>query len=209
MPVDSPHPWAVIVLAQTNNARMSFAQSLGGKALVVIVAMSALTILAAMFTLYQALAPLKRIEAAIRERDLNDLAPVADRAGRDACAGLAINAFMSGWRYTAPPCAASSAMPRTSCARLSPPGGADGTAGHESSEEKRQRHLALLRERTRHLGALVNQLINHAMVQHRNDSRLQERIDLADLVRSQMTEVLSNRARTPHDLALDVPPCPV
>ncbi len=78
----------------------------------------------------------------------------------------------------------------------------------EPNEEKRQRHLALLRERTGNLGALVNQLINHAMVQHRNDSSLQARIDLGELVRSQMTEVLSNRSRTPQELSLDVPPLP-
>lgn len=210
MPVDSAHPWAVIVLAQTNNARMSFAHSLGSKALVVIVVMSVLTLVAAMFTLYQALAPLKRIEAAIRERDLNDLSPLALTVPAETHALVsAINAFMQRL-----------AVHRATMRRVI------GDAAHqlrtpvtalvaqmellasESNEEKRQRHLSLLRERTRSLGALVNQLINHAMVQHRNDSRLQEPIDLAALVRSQMTEVLSNRARTPHDLALDVPPLP-
>ena len=210
MPVDSAHPWAVIVLAQTNNARMSFAQSLGGKALVVIVAMSALTILAAMFTLYQALAPLKRIEAAIRERDLNDLSPLSLTVPAETHALVsAINAFMerlvvhrATMRRVIGDAAHQLRTPVTALVAQME------LLATEPSEEKRQRHLALLRERTRHLGALVNQLINHAMVQHRNDSRLQERIDLADLVRSQMTEVLSNRARTPHDLALDVPPLP-
>lgn len=210
MPVEGPHPWAVIVLAQTNNARMSFAQSLGSRALVVIVAMSVLTLVAAMFTLYQALAPLKRIEAAIRERDLNDLSPLVLTVPAETHALVsAINAFMQRL-----------AVHRSTMRRVI------GDAAHqlrtpvtalvaqmellatEDNEEKRQRHLTLLRERTRNLGALVNQLINHAMVQHRNDSSLQARIDLGELVRSQMTEVLSNRSRTPHDLSLDVPPLP-
>ncbi|EIJ47750.1 transmembrane sensor histidine kinase transcription regulator protein [Herbaspirillum sp. GW103] len=210
MPVDSPHPWAVIVLAQTNNARMSFAQSLGGKALVVIVVMSALTILAAMFTLYQALAPLKRIEAAIRERDLNDLSPLSLTVPAETHALVsAINAFMerlvvhrATMRRVIGDAAHQLRTPVTALVAQME------LLATESSEDKRQRHLAQLRERTRNLGALVNQLINHAMVQHRNDNRLQERIALAELVRSQMTEVLSNRSRTPPDLALDVPPLP-
>lgn len=210
MPVDGPHPWAVIVLAQTTNARMSFAQSLGSKALVVIVAMSVLTILAAMFTLYQALAPLKRIEAAIRERDLNDLSPLSLTVPAETHALVsAINAFMerlvvhrATMRRVIGDAAHQLRTPVTALVAQME------LLATETSEDKRQRHLALLRERTRHLGALVNQLINHAMVQHRNDSRLQQRIELGELARSQMTEVLSNRARTPHDLALDVPPLP-
>lgn len=210
MPVDGPHPWAVIVLAQTNNARTSFAQSLGSKALVLIVAMSVLTLVAAMFTLYQALAPLKRIEAAIRERDLNDLSPLALTVPAETHALVsAINAFMQRL-----------AVHRATMRRVI------GDAAHQlrtpvtalvsqmemletqTDEDKRRRHLDQLRERTRSLGALVNQLINHAMVQHRSDSSLQAPIDLGQLVREQMTEVLSNRERTPHDLALDMPETP-
>jgi len=210
MPVDSAHPWAVIVLAQTNNARTSFAQSLGSKALVLIVAMSVLTLVAAMFTLYQALAPLKRIEAAIRERDLNDLSPLALTVPAETHALVsAINAFMQRL-----------AVHRATMRRVI------GDAAHQlrtpvtalvsqmemletqTDEDKRRRHLDQLRERTRSLGALVNQLINHAMVQHRSDSSLQAPIDLGQLVREQMTEVLSNRERTPHDLALDMPETP-
>ncbi|WP_050467561.1 sensor histidine kinase [Herbaspirillum chlorophenolicum] len=209
MPVDGPHPWAVIVLVQTNNARMSFAHSLGSKALLVIIAMSVLTLVAAMFTLYQALAPLKRIEAAIRERDLNDLSPLNLTVPAETHALVsAINAFMQRL-----------AIHRATMRRVI------GDAAHQlrtpvtalvsqmelletqTSEEKRQRHLDQLRERTRSLGALVNQLINHAMVQHRSDISLQQRIDLGELVRSQMTDVLSNRERTP-DLALDMPEAP-
>ncbi|WP_446719266.1 sensor histidine kinase [Herbaspirillum sp. WKF16] len=210
MPVAGPHPWAVIVLAQTNNARTSFAQSLGTKALLLIVAMSALTLVAAMFTLYQALAPLKRIEAAIRERDLNDLSPLTLTVPAETHALVsAINAFMQRL-----------AVHRATMRRVI------GDAAHQlrtpvtallsqmellesqTDDDRRRRHLDQLRERTRSLGALVNQLINHAMVQHRNDISLRGRIDLGELVRRQMTEVLSNRARTPDDLALDTPQAP-
>lgn len=194
MPVAGPHPWAVIVLAQTNNGRMSFAKSLGTKALAVILVMSVLTIIAAMFTLYQALAPLKRIEAAIRERDLNDLSPLSVTVPAETHALVsAINAFMqrlavhralmrrvigdAAHQLRTPVTALVSQMELLS-------------AQHD--EDGRQRHLERLRERTRNLGALVNQLINHAMVQHRSDSVMLEKIDLAQLLRSEMLDVLSH-----------------
>ncbi|WP_343585354.1 sensor histidine kinase [Herbaspirillum sp.] len=209
MPVAGPHPWAVIVLAQTTNARMSFAQSLGSKALLVIIAMSVLTLVAAMFTLYQALAPLKRIEAAIRERDLNDLSPLNLTVPAETHALVsAINAFMQRL-----------AVHRATMRRVI------GDAAHQlrtpvtalvaqmellsaqSDEAGRQRHLQRLSERTRHLGALVNQLINHAMVQHRSDSVAPERIDLALLVRQEMADMLSHQERD-LDVALDAPDAP-
>jgi two-component system sensor histidine kinase TctE len=210
MPVAGAHPWAVIVLAQTNNARMSFAQSLGTKALLLIVVMSALTLVAAMFTLYQALAPLKHIEAAIRERDLNDLSPLTLTVPAETHALVsAINAFMqrlsihrATMRRVIGDAAHQLRTPVTALVAQME------LLENQTTEDKRRNHLDQLRERTRSLGALINQLINHAMVQHRSDSSLHERIDLAELVRAQMTDVLSNRERTPDDLALDTPNTP-
>lgn len=209
MPVAGPHPWAVIVLAQTNNARMSFAQSLGSKALLVIVVMSALTLVAAMFTLYQALSPLKHIEAAIRERDLNDLSPLELTVPAETHALVsAINAFMlrlevhrATMRRVIGDAAHQLRTPVTALLSQME------LLERESDPEKRQRYLGQLGTRTRNLGALVNQLINHAMVQHRADSQQLAPLALDALVRAQMTEVLSNTERTP-DLALDVPPQP-
>lgn len=210
MPIAGEHPWAVIVLAQTNNARHSFAKSVGTRALLVILVMGVLTVIAAMFTLYQALSPLKKIEAAIRERDLNDLSPLSITVPVETHALVSsINAFMQRL-----------AVHRATMRRVI------GDAAHQlrtpvtalisqmellsaqSDEEGRRRHLDRLRERTRHLGALVNQLINHAMVQHRSDTAPFEQIDLGHLVRQEMADMLSHQERQ-LDLAMEAPehPC--
>ncbi|WP_232511955.1 sensor histidine kinase [Herbaspirillum sp. meg3] len=206
MPVANEHPWAVIVLAQTNNARLSFAKSVGTRALLVILAMGVLTLIAAMFTLYQALSPLKKIEAAIRERDLNDLSPLSITVPVETHALVSsINAFMQRL-----------AVHRTTMRRVI------GDAAHQlrtpvtalisqmellsaqHDDAGRRHHLDRLRDRTRHLGALVNQLINHAMVQHRSDTAAFEKIDLGELVRHEMADMLSHQERQ-LDLAMEAP----
>lgn len=197
MPVASPHPWAVIVLAQTGNGRLSFAKSLGTKALLVILVMGILTVIAAMFTLYQALSPLKRIEDAIRQRDLNDLSPLALTVPSEIHALVsAINAFMQrlathrslmrrvigdAAHQLRTPVAALMAQMEL----LSAPG----------DDHAKARHLERLQERTRQLGALVNQLINHAMVQHRAETVTLEPVDLTALVRQEMMAMLSHQER--------------
>jgi two-component system sensor histidine kinase TctE len=78
----------------------------------------------------------------------------------------------------------------------------------QHDEEGRRHHLDRLRTRTRQLGALVNQLINHAMVQHRSDTAALESVDLAQLVRQEMADMLSHQERL-LDLAMEAPeqPC--
>ena len=212
MPVAGTHPWAVIVLAQTNNARLSFAKSVSARALLVILAMGILTVIAAMFTLYQALSPLKSIETAIRQRSLDDLSPLSITVPVETHALVsAINAFMQRLK-----------VHRALMRRVI------GDAAHQlrtpvtaltaqmellatqEDEEARRHHLNRLQERTRNLGALVNQLINHAMVQHRSDSVPQEKIDLTALVREQMAEHLSHQGYQERhlDLGMEAPPSP-
>lgn len=212
MPVAGSHPWAVIVLAQTNNARHSFAKSVGTRALLVILVMGVLTVVAAMFTLYQALSPLKRIEAALRRRGQDDLSPLSITVPVETHALVSsINAFMQRL-----------AVHRALMRRVI------GDAAHQlrtpvtalvsqmellsmqDDEHGRRHHLERLRERTRHLGALVNQLINHAMVQHRSDSAAFDTIDLAQLVRQETADMLSHRDHQQRqlDLAMDAPDTP-
>lgn len=213
MPVSGVHPWAVIVLAQTNNNRLSFAKNLATDAMILILVMGILTMIAAMFTLYQALSPLKKIEVAIRQRDLNDLNDLSTLSmsvpAETHALVSAINAFMQ--RLT---------VHRSLMRRVI------GDAAHqlrtpvmalisqmellsaETDETKRQHILARLNERTHHLGALVNQLINHAMVLHRRESVRRVAIDLRELVRLEMTEILSHQ-QSELDLEMQAPehPC--
>ena len=211
MPIAGPSPWAVVMLAQTNNARASFASSLTTNASAVIVVMGLLTVIAALFTLHQALSPLKQISVAIERRDLHDLSPLTQEVPAEIHALVdSINEFMSrlslrralmrrvigdaAHQLRTPVAALLSQMELLSMQ-------ADGA--------RREQHLARLRELTHHLGELVNQLINHAMVQHRAESIPLDSIDLASLARSEMSEMLSHHAQRKLDLALHAPehPC--
>ncbi|MFC5522769.1 sensor histidine kinase [Polaromonas jejuensis] len=210
MPV-AGNPWAVVMLAQTNNARESFAKSLGSNASLVILVMGLLTVIAALFTLHQALAPLKQISAAIQHRDLNDLSPLTQEVPAEIHTLVAsINEFMrrlgvhralmrrvigdAAHQLRTPVAALLSQMELLSM---------------QHDDAGRALHQARLRELTHHLGELVNQLINHAMVQHRADSAPLETMDLAGLAREEMADMLSQHAQRKLDLALQAPaqPC--
>ncbi|MEO7952509.1 MAG: sensor histidine kinase [Polaromonas sp.] len=211
MPVAGPKPWAVVMLAQTNHARASFAGSLTTNASVVIIVMGLLTVIAALFTLHQALAPLQQIGTAIQRRDLNDLTPLTQEVPAEIHALVdSINEFMrrlsvhralmrrvigdAAHQLRTPVAALLSQMELFSMQR---------------DEDKREQHLARLRELTHHLGELVNQLVNHAMVQHRAGSVPLETIDLTSMARAEMSEMLSQHAQRKLDLALNTPeqPC--
>ncbi|MEO6972009.1 MAG: sensor histidine kinase [Rhodoferax sp.] len=211
MPVAGLNPWAVVMLAQTNNARASFAKNLSTNSSVLILVMGLLTVIAALFTLHQALAPLKQIGADIQRRDLNDLSPLTQEVPTEIHALVAsINEFMrrlgvhralmrrvigdAAHQLRTPVAALLSQME---------------LLGMQHDDEERAAHEARLRELTHHLGELVNQLINHAMVQHRADSAALETIDLAALARQQMTDTLSHHPQHHLDIALHAPeqPC--
>ena len=213
MPVAGANPWAVIMLAHTNNARNSFADKLGTDATVLVAAAALLTLFAALFTLHQALAPLKQIVGAIGRRDLNDLAPFTERVPAEIYPLVkSLNEFVerlsrhravmrrvigdAAHQLRTPVAALLSQMEMLSSAR------SDGDA---------DKHLSRLGELTRQLGALVNQLINHAMVQHRAGSVPLQRIDLARLARDEMSEMLAAHANRMLDLAFSAPdqPCAV
>lgn len=213
MPVAGAHPWAVITLAQTKTARLSFAKSLAHKALIVILIMGVLTVCAALFTLYQALSPLTKIEAAIQARDPNDLSPLAVEAPSEIHALLsAINEFMRRL-----------AAHRDLMRRVI------GDAAHQlrtpvtalisqvellatqTDALRRQAHLARVEELSHNLGVLVNQLISHAMVQHRASNIVPTKLDLTALVRDELAKILSDHAQRDLDIEMRAPeqPCHV
>lgn len=211
LPLDHVHPWAVVVVAQTKAARLSFAKNVGGRAAVVIAVMGVLTLLAAMFTMYQALSPLLTIERALGVRDPHDLAPLTLEvpAEIETLVG-SINGFMqrldlhqglmrrvigdAAHQLRTPVTALISQMELLSL---------------QTEEARKQAHLARLRELTVNLGQLIGQLINHAMVQHRAGNAPLEELDLAELVRHEMADFLSHHAGRDLDFGLQAPdgPC--
>jgi two-component system sensor histidine kinase TctE len=213
MPVSAPHPWAVVALAHTQNARVRFTRGLADNTLLITIATGVLTLLAALWTLRQALAPLKQIEAAIRARDSNDLVPLAVTAPAETLALVgAINDFM---RRLATSRALMRRVIGDAAHQLRTPVTAL-TAQAEmltqtQDEAQRQLHIARIQAQARGLGGLIHQLINHAMVQHRTDSAARVPVDLNELLSTAMRETLSYATRD-IDVALHMPddePCRV
>lgn len=207
MPVESANPWAVIMLAQTNHARHSIAKNLGINTSILIVGMGIITVLAALFTLRQALDPLKSIGTTIQNRETNDLSPLTQVVPAEIHTLVAsINEFM-----------------RRLEVHRSMMRGVIGDAAHQlrtpvaalvsqmellslsANEESRGYHLARLQDLTRSLGEVVNQLINHAMVQFRAESIALESIDLAELAREVMADKLSGPLHHGLDLSFLTP----
>jgi two-component system sensor histidine kinase TctE len=75
----------------------------------------------------------------------------------------------------------------------------------QSDETLRAAHVVRLRELSLNLAQLVNQLINHAMVQHRAMNPEFSDIDLAELVRREVATILSDSATRDLDIELRVP----
>ncbi len=209
MPVSAPHPWAVVALAHTQNARVRFTRGLADNTLLITIATGVLTMLAALWTLRQALAPLKQIEAAIRARDSNDLVPLAVTAPAETLALVgAINDFMQRL-------ATSRALMRRVLGDAAPQLRTPVTAltaqaemlTQTQDEAARQAHIARIQKQARGLGGLIHQLINHAMVQHRADSVAPTPVDLKALLPVAMRETLSYATRD-IDVAFHAPPTP-
>lgn len=210
MPVAGPHPWAVTMLAQTTNARLSFARDLTADTFIVILVMGILTIIAAMFTLFQALSPLKRIEESLRKRDPLTLSPLSLEVPAEIRTLVdTLNGFM---RRLAAHQATSRRVIADAAHQLRTPVTAllsqMELLSTQADENRKQAHLVRLQALTRELGSLVNQLIHHAMVQQRAQTTPHVPTDLAELVRAQMTEALSDGPTRDLDVSIEVPDTP-
>lgn len=194
MALDHARPWAIVAVAQTNEARSSFAKDASSKAFIVIIVMGILTFVAAIFTMYQTLSPLARIERALALRHPNDLVPLAVEVPAEIHALVSsINGFMH--RLALHQALLQRVIGDTAHHLRTP---VAGLMSHiemlsmQTDEKRKQVHLGRLRELTQNLGYLIGQLINHAMVQHRGNSVVLEELDLAELVRHEMAEICSN-----------------
>jgi two-component system sensor histidine kinase TctE len=210
MPVADPQPWAVVMLAQTTNARLSFAKKLTADTFVVILVVGILTIIAAMFTLFQALSPLKRMEESLRKRDPLELSPLSlDVPTEIRTLVDTLNGFM---RRLAAHQATSRRVIADAAHQLRTPVTAllsqMELLSTQADENKKRAHLARLQALTRDLGSLVNQLIHHAMVQQRAQTTPRLPIDLAELIRTQMAEALSGGRTREVDVSIGVPDTP-
>lgn len=208
MPVDAPHPWAVAVLAQTTRARQAFSKEITAVALLVILLVGFLTLVAALLTLRQALTPLDRIEESLRGRDPLELSPLSLEVPAEIGTLVdTLNGFMrrlstyqSATRRLIGDAAHQLRTPLTALLAQIELLSAETDAG------EKERRIERLKVLTRELGALVNQLVNHAMVQQRARTAPMTRVDLAELVRAEMARALSGPVARTLDVSVMMPP---
>jgi two-component system, OmpR family, sensor histidine kinase TctE len=200
--------YARVILGQTREARFELARDLTTKALLLLAAMMALGFIGVLFAMRYALAPLARIEGALRSRDPKDFNPRQVETPQEIEALVAaINHFMSRLagrialmqRFIAD-ATHQIRTPLTALASQVDMLAADGP---------HNQRLERVRERTSELGRLTNQLLNHAMVIHRADVVRLEPLELNALGRQVLMSAVPLSLRRDVAVAFHESPAPV
>jgi two-component system sensor histidine kinase TctE len=205
--------FAEVALAQTTEARGRLARDLIGRALALLGAMMLLGFLAALLAVRLALAPLARLERAMRARDPKDLTPIAVEAPREVAALVAaIDGFTERLaRHLAVLqrfIAEASHQIRTPLAALNAQVEMLVWSADDPDAEARRDRLLRVQARAQELARLTNQLLDHAMVSHRVETLRFTPVDLAALARAILLDRAGTLAREV-DLGFDGPDRPV
>lgn len=210
MPQD-PQGWAAIVLAETQIARGTLAQSLATKALWIIGLMGVITIGAAMVAAQRALKPLHDVARAIGARDATSRDPLVVEAPPEAEVLVqTINDFIA--RLNARIALMRRVMGdvahqiRTPLAAI-----ASQVELWEYAPDEATRRVQAQRIKTRleDVGELSSQMLSHALVLHRSQGVSMDRVDLVDLVRQQLMQQLEDRPARQVDVEFTAPDQPV
>ncbi|WP_253706042.1 sensor histidine kinase [Bradyrhizobium sp. WD16] len=182
--------WATVTLAQTVSARDAFARELAIKAVMIVLAISALALLAGALAIRLALAPLARVERAIAARDPNNLDALDLESPVEIHALVnAVNQLMARLRQRM------SMMQRfiADCAHQirTPLAALDAQVELLTGEAARDgERITRIRQRSGELARLTNQLLGHAMVTHRANAGLPGTVDLVALARSALADTV-------------------
>jgi two-component system, OmpR family, sensor histidine kinase TctE len=203
--------WAQVVVAQTREARVSLAQDLTLKALLLILAMTGLAFTGVLFAVRRALEPLTRVERELRSRDPKDLTPLDLEIPREIQTLVTtINRFMdrlSGRIALMQRFIADAAHQiRTPLAGLA---SQVDLLTEETRPERREHQLIRVRERTAELGRLTSQLLNHAMIIHRAEVAEFDSVDLAALARQTLISAVPLSLDRDVDISFSDPQGPV
>lgn len=202
---------AVVIVAQTVEARKTLARELTLRSLFLVAVMGAIAIGGTIFAVRRALAPIGRLEAAIRQRDPLDLTLFAVPAPRELMPFVAeINRFIDRLRGRVELMqqfiADAAHQLRTPLAALS--GQVDLLSNDEVTVEG-QKHLDRIRVRTGQLSRLANQLLSHAMVAHRERVVARSIVNLTELTRRALDEAIPDTLERDVLVTLHSPPAPV
>lgn len=184
--------WINVQIGQTRAARDALQWELFTNGLIGLTALAVIGLIFVRIGINMALRPLSGIEADIRDREPSDLDPLKATPPREVESLInAINAFMRRLgtsKDNAQTFIADVAhQMRTSLSSLR--GQIDLAAEQEDPEAARER-LHKAADQVARTIRLTNQLLSHAMVIHRADSRVRDRVDLADLVKSALEEII-------------------
>jgi two-component system sensor histidine kinase TctE len=184
--------WAYVVLAQTREARFALARDLTLRAVLIIAAMSLLTLLAGGLAIRYALAPLARIEQELAARDPNDLRPLSIETPTEIHTLVsAISMFMerlSGRiRIMQRFIGDAAHQIRTPLAALDAQVELLSTTRNSA---QRQAQIERIQHRSTELRRLTNQLLSHAMVIHRSDAVAMAQLDLVALARTVLADAV-------------------
>jgi len=185
MPEERTPGWAIITVAQTTNARQALTNEMSFKVWTLILLMSVIALVASALAIRRGLRPLAQIESIIAARDPADLRPVTVETPREMQAIIgAINGLISrlAERITTMQrfIADAAHQMRTPLARLD---AQIELLEHENDPAQVAARLSALRKTSSDVGRLTGQLLNHAMVIHRNEVIPFERIELVALAK--------------------------
>ncbi|MGA0560951.1 sensor histidine kinase N-terminal domain-containing protein [Ancylobacter sp. VNQ12] len=202
---------AVVLVAQTVEARRALARDLTLRSFILVGVMGAIAIGGTIFAVRRALAPIGRLEVAIRQRDPLDLTLVNVSTPRELAPFVAeINGFIERLRGRVELMqqfiADAAHQLRTPLAAL------EGQVDLLSNDEVTPaggKHLERIRARTRQLSRLANQLLSHAMVAHRERAVANAPVDLTELTRRALDEAIPDTLERDLLVTLHAPPEPL
>lgn len=198
---------AVVIVAQTVGARTALARQLTLRSVALVVVMSLIALGGMVFAVRRALAPIGRLEQAIRQRDPLDLSRIETPAPRELAPFVAeINSFVERLRgrieLMQQFIANAAHQLRTPITALN--GQVELLSGLAVGPEARQR-LDRITAQSGQLARLANQLLSQAMVSHRRAVVAASRFDLTDLVRRAVDECVPDTGR---DILVTLKPPP-
>lgn len=200
-----------VVVGQTMQARAGLAREITRGALLASAVAGAVMCLLALFAVRSSLMPLRRIEAVLADRAVQDLTPIAVEVPSEIDSLVAaLNGFMARLErqffVMRNLIADTSHQLRTPIAALRVQ--AELAAG-ESDPDRLRGIIGRIHNRAAGLGRLTDQLLNHALIIHRADSAPLDRLDLRAVAIRAVEETDHDLFSTGSELALDLPDEPV
>lgn len=175
--------WTTIIVGHTRDERSLLANEILANAAAPLVVIVAAAVVLIWFGVRRALAPLALLERLIRLRDPNDFSPIAAPVPQEVSQLLgALNSFMqrlqASLRLMQTFLADAAHQIRTPLASLRAQ--ADLAIEEEDPADLR-RQVERIHRNAAHASQLTNQLLSHAMITHRRELRVRQKVDLDSL----------------------------